>query len=85
MTTVNPATPGKPSETSYDSLLKESVENEAAKQKQSSNKSLAGLNSSRESNPKAAIPLPKLAKKDKPSTGKLHCKLTSSNVKIAIL
>lgn len=70
MTTVNPATPGPPSETSFDSLLERSVETEAAKQSKEQSKDPALEKVSSESTPLAKTPAPSSAKKGKGSVGK---------------
>ena len=75
MTTVNPATPGAPSETSFDSLLKDSVETEAAKQgkKNKKHKKAATHEAApRESTPQVKTTTPKSPKTDKPPKGMLH-------------
>lgn len=74
MTTVNPATPATPSETSYDSLLKKSVENEAAKQGSGSLPTLTAKDAaSDESTPQAKTPVARSSKKDKLLNGKQLC------------
>lgn len=70
MTTVNPATPATPSETTFDSLLKESVENEAAKQSNGSSQSLTAKERvSDEGTPQAKTPVARSSKKEKSLSG----------------